>query len=103
MRELAPERPRRVWPRWKPPYLDPGLVAVVLREVLEVGGAVRELHRVMKAPVRVEGGRVVTRPFRPLRGVHDVTGFLAWLGEHLEVRAVVDGFVAGWREGRRPD
>jgi len=103
VRELAPERPRRVWPKWKPPYLDFGLVAVVLREVLETGGAVRQLHRVMKAPVRIEGGRVVMRPFRALRGVHDVSAFLSWLGEHLDVRAVVDGFVAGWREGRRPD
>jgi hypothetical protein len=106
-RQLAP-RAELVSRRWllrrEPLFLDPGLVAEVLREVLQVHEGAQAVHQALKAARRERETRWAAKTrqalplaFRPLGGAHDVLDFLRWLQTDLGARHVVDLFCREFR------
>jgi hypothetical protein len=78
-----------------------GELAVILREVLEVGDGVRSLHQAMNRAVRVDfAGNSVRCAGRRLLGVHDVLPFLDWLEKNRNSHFVVDAFCRAFKETR---
>ncbi|MFT3713373.1 MAG: hypothetical protein QM817_37430 [Archangium sp.] len=98
--KVPAEHDRRRWRYVRPrPLLDAGLISVVLRQVLEVHGGVRALHRALKSARReAVGGVRLSVPFRSLAGAHDVNAFVRWVGTEPTTRDVVDQFCREFRE-----
>ena len=101
------QRPELVVHRFRPlPWsiprkllMDRGELAVVLRELLDVGDGVRSLHLAMKKAVRVDhSGRALTVGTRRLGGHTEVLPFLDWLERSRTSRFVVDAFCRVFKE-----
>ena len=103
--ELNVHRFRTYWGFHRKLLMDRGVLAEVLRKLVEVGDGVRKLHEALNKSRREDSaGRAIHFvASRKLLGVHDVLPFLDWLKEHRTERFVVDAFCKVFKETGDPD